>query len=101
MDLFWAQATIGAELARRATIRITDDQIGELEELHRQYEVAIAEDGKPQIDKLGHVLHRISNLAAASPRLELMLGSFTKQLPNRFYAQIKGQLRRAAKYRWP
>lgn len=97
-DLFWAQAAIGAELARRATAKLTDEQIAGLEALQHQYEVAIAEDGKPQIDRLGHVFHRTINLAADSPRLTLMLGNLTKQLPNRFYATIEGQLRHAAEY---
>lgn len=98
LDLFWAQATIGAELARRAVLRMTDQQIADLEALQRDYEKAIADDGKPQIDRLGHIFHRTINLAAESPRLALLLGTLTKQLPNRFYATIEGQLRHAAEY---
>ncbi|QKS00605.1 GntR family transcriptional regulator [Sphingomonas sp. CL5.1] len=98
LDLFWAQATIGAELARRATTRMTDEQIAEMEGQQRAYETAIASDDKPQIDRLGHVFHRAINLAADSPRLALLLGSLTKQLPNRFYATIEGQLMHAMEY---
>jgi DNA-binding FadR family transcriptional regulator len=47
---------------------------------------------------LGHQFHRTINLAANSPRLALLLGGLTKQLPNRFYASIEGQLQGAVEY---
>lgn len=98
LDLFWAQATIGAELAARATVRLTAEDIAGLEALHEQYEKVIEQNDKPQIDRLGHYFHRAINQAAQSPRLALMLGNLVKQLPNRFYASIEGQLRHAVEY---
>ena len=97
LDLFWAQGTIGAELASRAATRMPPDEIDRLEELHAQYEVAVR-SGDRNRDHLGHGFHRAINLAADSPRLALLLGSLTKQLPNRFYASIEGQLNSAVEY---
>ncbi|MGC4250445.1 MAG: GntR family transcriptional regulator [Sphingobium sp.] len=98
LDLFWAQATIGAELARRATTRLTDEQIALMEQHHQEYEIAIAKNSENPIVQMGHDFHRTINLAADSPRLALLLGSLTKQLPNRFYATIEGQLLHAVEY---
>lgn len=97
MDLFWAQATIGAELAARAATRMSEADFAKLQELHQAHERAVATKD-PQSARLGHLFHRTINLAADSPRLALLLGSLTKQLPNRFYAGIEGQLEGAVEY---
>lgn len=97
LDLFWAQATIGAELASRAARKMSSEEVDRLQHLHGAYEAAVASNS-PDRDKLGHEFHRAINLAAASPRLALMLGSLARQLPNRFYASIEGQLNSALDY---
>jgi DNA-binding GntR family transcriptional regulator len=89
-DLFWAQATLAAELASRAVQRITPEEIDRLEALNAAYESA-RESGDGQArERAGHGFHRAINLAARSPRLALILGSLAKQLPLRFYGQIEG-----------
>lgn len=97
LDLFWAQATIGAELASRAAARMSESEIQRLEHLNTVYEEAI-HTGDRNRDRLGHEFHRAINLAAESPRLALLLGGLTRQLPNQFYASIEGQLNSAAEY---
>jgi DNA-binding GntR family transcriptional regulator len=97
-DLFWAQATVGAELAARAAIRLSEAEVERLEELHRRHERAVkARDQKPAA-RLGHEFHRAINLAAQSPRLALLMGSLAKQLTNLFYARIEGNLKDAIEY---
>lgn len=98
LDLFWTQATVGAELAARATLRMSGADIAKLEALHAQHVQAVADEDHPQSERLGHQFHRTINLAAQSPRLALLMGSLTKQLPNRFYDQIEGQLQDAVEY---
>lgn len=97
-DLFWAQATVGAELAARATKHISKADFTRLQELHVAHESAVAAGDSALAARLGHQFHRTINLAAESPRLALLLGSLTKQLPNRFYASIEGQLEGAVEY---
>lgn len=97
LDLFWAQASIGAELASRAALKMSEEEIGRLERLHREYELAV-KTSDPRRDRLGHEFHRAINLAADSPRLALLLGNLTRQLPNKFYATIEGQLKDAVLY---
>ena len=91
-DLFWAQSLLAGELAARAAKKITPEQLDRLDAMVKQYDVAIANDDKTAIDDLGHLFHREINLAADSNRLALLLGSVVKNLPNRFYATIEGQV---------
>lgn len=97
-DLFWAQATVGAELAARAATRMSAADFTRLQETHALHEQAVAQGDKERAARLGHQFHRVINLAAQAPRLALLLGSLTKQLPNRFYASIEGQLEDAVAY---
>ena len=98
LDLFWAQATLGAELASRAAIKMSVEDIAQLQKMQPQYETAIAKGDERLAARMGHQFHRAINLAAESPRLALLLGNLTKQLPNRFYASIEGQLNEAVQY---
>jgi DNA-binding GntR family transcriptional regulator len=97
-DVFWAQATIGGELASRAARKITKAQLAELQEIQAKYVDAIATGDRDEVAHLGHQFHRGINLAAKSPRLARLLGSLTKQLPNRFYAEVEGNVKDAADY---
>lgn len=98
LDLFWAQAKIAAELTRRACTRLTHEDLAELAALHESYEQAIAEGDEARSGHLGHLFHRAINKAADSPRLAAILGSLSRQLPNRFYASIEGELSLAVSY---
>ena len=91
-DLFWAQAQLASELIGRAAQKIGPDQLARLENNIKQYEGAVGAGDKERLADLGHQFHREVNLAADSIRLALLLGSVVKQLPNRFYAQIEGQV---------
>jgi DNA-binding GntR family transcriptional regulator len=90
-DLFWAQAQLARELAARAARKITPEQLAELEVILARYESAVAAGDQDRIGELGHLFHRRINQAADSHRLALMLSSFVRQLPNRFYAAIETQ----------
>jgi DNA-binding GntR family transcriptional regulator len=91
-DLFWAQAQLGGELAARAAKNRTAEQLDRLAANLEAYDQAIADGDSERIANLGHLFHRGINLAADSHRLALLLGSFVKHLPNRFYATIEGQV---------
>ncbi|NKQ55519.1 GntR family transcriptional regulator [Amycolatopsis sp. K13G38] len=91
-DLFWAQSQLAGELAARAAKRITSEQLARLEANLEHYEKAYASSDSEALAHLGHLFHREINLAADSHRLALLLGSIVKQLPNRFYTAITGQV---------
>lgn len=97
-DMFWAQATVGAELAARAAKKMSEAEVAQLQKLETDRQKALASGDEALGTRLGHEFHRTINLAAQSPRLALLLGSLTKQLPNRFYTNIEGQLNDAVEY---
>lgn len=97
-DIFWVQAMLGGELAARAATVMTEDEIDALEDLDNQHQDAVLNTRKDIITSLGHGFHRAINLGARSNRLAIMLGTMTKQLPNRFYGMIEGQVKGALDY---
>ena len=97
-DLFWAQATLGAELASRAARKMSDAEVAQLQKIQSDHQGAFEAGDHDRVARIGHQFHRTINLAAQSPRLALLLGSLTRQLPNRFYTEIEGQLKEATEY---
>lgn len=97
-DIFWAQATLGGELAARAAALASPELHAELTRLVAAYDEAVAAGDETQTTRLGHLFHRAINLASPSRRLAIMLGSMTKQLPNRLYGMIDGQVKGAQDY---
>ncbi|MCG7400320.1 GntR family transcriptional regulator [Caballeronia zhejiangensis] len=97
-DMFWAQATVGAELAARAALKMSAQDVTRLQKLQAEHDKAFQSGDQALVARAGHKFHRAINLAADSPRLALLLGTLTKQLPNRFYASIEGQLKGAVEY---
>jgi DNA-binding GntR family transcriptional regulator len=91
-DLFWAQAQLAGELAARAAKRATPEQIARMEAVNAEYDRSAARGDSEALIDLGHIFHREVNIAGNSPRLARLLGTVVKQLPNRFYAAIDGQI---------
>jgi DNA-binding GntR family transcriptional regulator len=96
-DIFWAQAVVGAELAARATVKISKEDLERLHKLDLEHEKAFKAGDERHV-QLGYEFHRFINLAADSPRLALLLGNLSKQLPIRFYASIEGQVPNTLQY---
>ncbi|MFT3660725.1 MAG: GntR family transcriptional regulator [Gordonia sp. (in: high G+C Gram-positive bacteria)] len=92
-DLFWVQATLAAELARRTAERIDDAGITRLRAVVDRHRAALESGDDAGTEHCGHEFHRTVNLAAGSHRLAVLLGSIVKQLPNRFYNEIEGHNR--------
>jgi DNA-binding GntR family transcriptional regulator len=97
-DIFWAQAVIAAELAARAAQKMGKEDHARLQQLIVEHKKAHQAGNMDLVTRLGHEYHRAINLAAESPRLALLLGSLTKQLPNRFYTSIEGHLEETFEY---
>jgi DNA-binding GntR family transcriptional regulator len=96
-DIFWAQAVVGAELAGRAALKMSAEELEKLRELDAEHEKAFKAGDERHI-QLGYEFHRFINKAADAPRLALLLGTLSKQLPNRFYASIEGQVTDTLQY---
>jgi DNA-binding GntR family transcriptional regulator len=96
-DLFWAQAQLAGELAARAAVNMTPEQLKGLMAVHKLHGEAMAEGDLERVSELGHEFHRHINRAADSYRLALLLKSIVKQLPSEFYIHIEGQLEATVK----
>jgi len=97
-DIFWGQAVLAGELAARAAKLITQDQLAEIADLMEAHRAAVASDDEPLYTRLGHRFHRAINVAARSPRLAILLGGMTKQLPNSLYGKMEGQIKGSLNY---
>ena len=97
-DIFLVQGMLAGELAARAAKRMTNDEIDGLSKIQVDHERAVAAGEPATFSRTGHQFHRAINIAARSPRLANLLGSMTKQLPNRFYAALEGQVQDTLDY---
>jgi DNA-binding GntR family transcriptional regulator len=89
-DLFTAQALLAGELVSRATARMTDADLRELNAVHQALRQAAAAGDGDTVENLNHQFHRRINLVADAPRLAWMLSISTKFAPRRFFATIPG-----------
>ncbi|MCD2194654.1 GntR family transcriptional regulator [Actinomycetospora endophytica] len=90
-DLFWVQAQLASELAARAAVRITPEQLDQLEAVLVAEERAGLDESQRLVD-LGHAFHRAINRAAGSRRLAFLLGAAARQLPPRFFLSMAGRV---------
>ena len=80
-DVANVQAHVGGELAARAAINITDEQLHELKQIQAQLEEAYAGDDNELTVRLNHEFHRAINVAADSPKLAQLMLQITRYAP--------------------
>ena len=89
-DVANVQAHVGGELAARAAINITDDQLRELKEIQAELEDAYAGDDDERTVRLNHEFHRAINVAADSPKLAQLMSQITRYAPESVFPAIQG-----------
>jgi DNA-binding GntR family transcriptional regulator len=89
-DVSNVQAHIGGELAARAAVNITDDQLRELEKIQTELEDAYASDDDETAVRLNHEFHRAINVAADSPKLAQLMSQITRYAPESVFPTIAG-----------
>lgn len=87
-DVANVQAHVGGELAARAAVNITDDQLRALEQVQAQLEKAYAADDDEQAVRLNHEFHRAINVAANSPKLAQLMSQITRYAPESVFPTI-------------
>ena len=90
IDLYAMQAHISGELAIRATPRLSDVAIDELEEMQAALERAIDGGDLVAAQRIDFAQHRLINRAAAAPKLTWLLTSTMRFVPFDAYAEIPG-----------
>ena len=89
-DVANVQAHVGGELAARAAVNITDDQLRELKEIQAQLEDAYAGADEERTVRLNHEFHRAINVAADSPKLAQLMSQITRYAPESVFPSIEG-----------
>lgn len=89
-DVSNVQAHIGGELAARAAVNITDEQLCELERIQSDLEAAYAAGDDERAVRLNHEFHRAINVAADSPKLAQLMSQITRYAPESVFPVITG-----------
>lgn len=89
-DLFWVQGKLAGELAARAAVHLSPEQVKELQALQGSIAGALERGDLDEVERCNHAFHRTINLAARSPKLAWFLRTATRYVPNRFYHRIGG-----------
>ena len=89
-DVANVQAHVGGELAARAAVNITDDQLRHLKEIQAQLEEAYAGSDDERTVRLNHEFHRAINVAADSPKLAQLMSQITRYAPESVFPSIEG-----------
>lgn len=88
-DVANVQAHVGGELAARAALSITDDQLRELHQIQAQLEAAYAADDDERTVRLNHEFHRAINIAADSAKLAQLMSQITRYAPESVFPMIE------------
>ncbi len=89
-DVANVQAHVGGELAARAAVNITDDQLRELKAIQARLEEAYAGDDQERTVRLNHEFHRAINVASDSPKLAQLMSQITRYAPESVFPTIEG-----------
>ncbi|BBY43494.1 GntR family transcriptional regulator [Mycolicibacterium celeriflavum] len=89
-DVSNVQAHIGGELAARAAVNISDEQLRDLERIQSDLEEAYAAGDDEQAVRLNHEFHRAINVAADSPKLAQLMSQITRYAPESVFPVISG-----------
>lgn len=89
-DVANVQAHVGGELAARAAVNISDDQLCELKEIQAQLEDAYTGGDDERAVRLNHEFHRAINIAADSPKLAQVMSQITRYAPESVFPIVAG-----------
>lgn len=89
-DVFVGQALLAAELAARASERISAENLARLRELQTQLISAGAESDADAVERLNHSFHKLVNLSGESPKILWLLSITARFAPRRFFSSIPG-----------
>lgn len=89
-DLFSVQAYIAGELAARAAMNLTEEQLTELSDIQKRLRAEHKVGNFTAVDELNHQIHRTINTAAASVRMANLLRNTVQYVPLSSYGEVTG-----------
>jgi len=88
IDLFWVQATIGAELAGRAATSITPRELTRLDGIQQAMKRAESAGDLFRAERLNQEFHRTVSFAGGDGKLAWLLGTVARYVPAGMYGEI-------------
>ena len=89
-DVSSVQAFVGGELAARAALNITGEQIARLREIQSDLEDAYAKAEGERAVRLNHEFHRAVNVVADSATLTHVMAGVTRYAPESMFPAVEG-----------
>ena len=89
-DLFVTQALIAGELAARAAVSGTAEELRELQALHHELIAAAAREDIAMLEVKNDAFHRQINVMAKSRKILWALSVSVRYVPRQFYGSIPG-----------
>lgn len=89
-DVSDVQAYVGGELAARAAVNMTPEQLRNLSDVHVRLIEAYADGDGDRAVRLNHEFHRAINVAADSPKLAQLMSQITRYAPESVFPTIGG-----------
>lgn len=89
-DVFLVHASVAGELAARAALAASDEQLRALEALHYELLAAAVRGDVTALESLNNEFHHMINHVVDAPKLRWLVSLFSKYVPRNFYAQIDG-----------
>ncbi|BBZ31627.1 GntR family transcriptional regulator [Mycolicibacterium confluentis] len=96
-DVSGVQAHIGGELAARAALAVSPEQLAEITSIQDRLEAAYDGDDADLVVRLNHDFHRAINVAAASPKLAQLMSQITRYAPEAVFPMVSGWPARSTK----
>lgn len=84
-DIYWSHGILAGRLTERATKRLTEEQLTELEQICAALSSALEAQDMESVERFNWQFHRIINLAADSPKVLALLKTTVNQIPKHFY----------------
>jgi DNA-binding GntR family transcriptional regulator len=89
-DLYEVQAYIAGELAARAAVSLSAEQVDRLESIQAELQEAARVGNVELVDNLNHEIHRTINTASGSVRMTTLLRQTVQYVPLGFFGRIDG-----------
>jgi DNA-binding GntR family transcriptional regulator len=89
-DVARVQAFIGGELAARAAVQITAEQLTALKGIQDELERAYEQSELDRMVRLNHDFHRTINVAGDSPKLTQFMSGITRYAPESVFPTLTG-----------
>jgi len=96
-DIYWIHAMLSGQLTARAALRLTDEQVDQLANAHKDWVAATKTGSESALSVANDAFHRIINLGADSPKLIQFLRHTLHLIPTRYYAIIPDQISKSTK----